>query len=185
MIATRFVVLLALTAACSGSARRGFDFQSSVGLVVPRDTGAHCLTIPAPELRPGVRLTLAEPTDSGTVMPAVVTGSVGGPCRANDSGPDDRFYSVRAESQVVPSPGTVWFALLLPAGILKPSPRGIEGDVDGDGVVERFRVCTSTEGLHVTIWSGEPLVGRRRWHRYVYLGYDVEPSCAPKDYERT
>jgi hypothetical protein len=105
-------------------------------------------------------------------------------CPNDRSGPHDRFYGVRVESQV-PRPGSVWFALLLRDGILKASPRGIEGDIDGDGMVERLRVCTSNEGLHLTIWSGEPLVGPRRWHRYLFLGYDVEPSCAPKDYEGT
>jgi hypothetical protein len=126
---------------------------------------------------------LADPTDSSAVITAVITGSVDGACRRGDAGPDDRFYSLRAESQVAPPSGTVWVALLLAPGILKGSPRGIEGDIDGDGTAERLRVCTSNEGLHLTIWSGEPLVGPRRWHRYLYLGYDVEPSCVPKDYE--
>ncbi|HEX9108921.1 MAG TPA: hypothetical protein VF832_16860, partial [Longimicrobiales bacterium] len=46
---------------------------------------------------------------------------------------------------------------------------------------ERFRACTSMEGVHLTIWSGPPLRGRLRWHRYFYLGYDVEPSCTAAD----
>jgi hypothetical protein len=154
-------------------------------VVVARDTGAHCLTIRARGLRPGARLTLADPADSAAVIAAVITGSVDAACRREDSGPEDRFYSLRVESRVVPQAGTLWFAFLLPDGIVKPSARGIEGDIDGDGTVERLRVCTSNEGLHLTIWSGEPLVGPRRWHRYHYLGYDVEPSCAPKDYEGT
>lgn len=62
----------------------------------------------------------------------------------------------------------------------KPVARGgrVEADLDGDGVPERFRACTSSEGVHLTIWSGQPLTGRLRWHRYVYLGYDVDPTCA-------
>ncbi len=47
-------------------------------------------------------------------------------------------------------------------------------DLDGDGTPERFRACTSSEGIHLTIWSGR----RLRWHGYFYLGYDVEPSCS-------
>ena len=45
-----------------------------------------------------------------------------------------------------------------------------------------FRVCTSGEGMHMTAWSGKPLAGKRVWHAYHYLGYDVEPNCTPKDY---
>ena len=46
-----------------------------------------------------------------------------------------------------------------------------------------FRVCTSGEGMHLTAWSGKPLTGKRVWHAYHYLGYDVEPNCKPKDYQ--
>ncbi|NIR42566.1 MAG: hypothetical protein GWN99_01570 [Gemmatimonadetes bacterium] len=51
-------------------------------------------------------------------------------------------------------------------------------DVDGDGALEEFRICASSEGLHLTVWSGIGMTGRRLWHRYFYLGYDVEPDCS-------
>ena len=35
--------------------------------------------------------------------------------------------------------------------------------------------------MHFTVWSGKPLSGKRVWHRYHYLGYDVEADCKPKD----
>jgi hypothetical protein len=47
----------------------------------------------------------------------------------------------------------------------------------------RVRGCTSSEGLHLSLWSGEPLKGTRLWHMYYYLGYDVEPTCRPADYQ--
>src|SRR5437868_2016714 len=46
----------------------------------------------------------------------------------------------------------------------------------------RFRSCASSEGLHLTVWAGEPLKSARLWHVYWYLGYDVEPNCKPGDY---
>lgn len=46
-----------------------------------------------------------------------------------------------------------------------------------------FRSCTSGEGMHLTMWSGTPLTGQRVWHRYHYLGYDVEADCKPKDFK--
>lgn len=45
------------------------------------------------------------------------------------------------------------------------------------------RGCTSNEGLHLTLWSGKPLEGKRLWHMYYYLGYDVEPTCQSADYQ--
>jgi hypothetical protein len=54
-------------------------------------------------------------------------------------------------------------------------------DLDGDGRAEYFRECTSSEGIHLTVWTGRLLNGQRRWHYYYYLGYDVEPSCKAKE----
>jgi hypothetical protein len=50
-------------------------------------------------------------------------------------------------------------------------------DVDGDGKRELFMRCASTEGLHFTVWTGRT----RRWHVYLYLGYDVEPNCTAEE----
>lgn len=58
-----------------------------------------------------------------------------------------------------------------------------QGDLDGDGKPEHFRSCTSSEGIHLTVWAPpHPLVGKRLWHAYYYLGYDTEPSCKPADF---
>jgi hypothetical protein len=46
----------------------------------------------------------------------------------------------------------------------------------------RFRTCASIEGIHATAWSGVPITAPRRWHAYYYLGYDVDPDCAPEEY---
>ena len=43
------------------------------------------------------------------------------------------------------------------------------------------RGCTSNEGLHLTLWNGEPLKSKRLWHMYFFLAYDVEPTCESAD----
>jgi hypothetical protein len=60
---------------------------------------------------------------------------------------------------------------------------GVRPDLDGNGTEEGFRSCASGEGLHLTVWYGEPLSTARLWHGYYYLGYDLESDCAPQDYE--
>jgi hypothetical protein len=62
---------------------------------------------------------------------------------------------------------------------------GLLGDLDADGTRERLRMCTSTEGLHITVWSGEAPTDPRRWHFYYYLGYDVMPNCTEADHAET
>ena len=45
----------------------------------------------------------------------------------------------------------------------------------------RVRSCASMEGLHLTLWAGEPLRSPRLWHSYYYVGYDTQPTCTPAD----
>jgi hypothetical protein len=38
--------------------------------------------------------------------------------------------------------------------------------------------CTSSEGVHVSLWSGADAQRVRLWSAYYYLGYDTEPTCS-------
>jgi hypothetical protein len=70
---------------------------------------------------------------------------------------------------------------MLGIAVLADSAAALDGartDLDQDGVAEHYRSCASTEGVHLTVWAGEPHTGRRIWHAYYYLGYDVEPNCS-------
>ncbi len=177
----QIAVCATFSLACAAPAQTAFEFERHVGIVVIRSPGSPCLVIPAQDLPDGARLTLADPTDSAAVIDAVVTRRQES-CPGEEPDPRARFYSLRVTSHVVPQPGSVWFAIVGGRGLLRTSERGVRGDLDADGVEETLRVCTSMEGLHFTVWSGEPLVGTRRWHRYFPLGYDVEPSCTEQDY---
>jgi hypothetical protein len=72
-------------------------------------------------------------------------------------------------------------------GLVDPPPdiaaAGAMPDLNGDGRAEGFRSCASGEGLHLTVWHGEPLTTSRLWHGYFHLGYDTEADCDGKDYE--
>ncbi len=88
---------------------------------------------------------------------------------------------VRAVNLGEPMPPAI--AVVGSAGAVKVR-RGIaSGDLNGDGRAEFFRICTSTEGNHLTVWTGRPLRGRRVWHSYYYLGYDVVPDCKKRDFQ--
>jgi hypothetical protein len=75
------------------------------------------------------------------------------------------------------------FAVADTLDVLSGEGGTVTGDLNGDGVQETFRDCTSREGVHLTIWSGEPLKGSKLWHAYFYLGYDTEPSCVDRDFQ--
>jgi hypothetical protein len=80
-----------------------------------------------------------------------------------------------------PQLGDMFVALVGPAtpGV---ADSAVEVQVPSSTEPLRFRTCTSIEGLHLTVWLGKPLLGKRLWHEYVYLGFDVEPTCTKDDY---
>ncbi|HEX9084587.1 MAG TPA: hypothetical protein VF836_07595 [Gemmatimonadaceae bacterium] len=96
--------------------------------------------------------------------------------------------SVDSMEYVVDAPGDTAWRRGVPIVILgKLAPAQMRGDtvmlaVEPGRMSWRFRTCASEEGIHATAWSGVPLASPRRWHAYYYLGYDVDPDCAPADY---
>ena len=180
-----FVAAAAAMPASRARAQSGFDWERRVGMVVTKPAGSHCLWIKSDNIAPGTAVLLASPADSSAVVTARLVRRRSEPCPAPD--PDiplaDAHYDIEVLSSVRPQPGSVWFAVLAAPGTLVATADGIRGDLDGDGVLETLRVCTSMEGLHLSVWTGAPLSRRRRWHRYFSLHYDVEPSCDDRDFQ--
>lgn len=45
----------------------------------------------------------------------------------------------------------------------------------------RARWCASYEGIHFTLWAGEPLKAERIWHVYYSAGANLRPTCEAAD----
>ena len=182
-----FIAVAALLASvgCADVPAQQFTYQTDVGVVVPDGAGGHCLVIPREAIDSGTALQLVSTSFAGSgEAPSVgrlrVTGDETGGCGEIHAGPSDHRYRV-----ALPDGYSTWGAphvALFEAGSVTIQDGEPVGDLDGDGTPERFRMCASTEGLHLTIWSGDPLAGTRRWHFYYYLGYDVEPNCIEAEY---
>ncbi len=56
-------------------------------------------------------------------------------------------------------------------------------DLDQNGKTESFRACSADDGIHVTVWLGNPLDGALLWHGYYYEPGNpgVGPACTPKE----
>lgn len=78
----------------------------------------------------------------------------------------------------------LWIAIAVPgAPPIRKTKEGFTADLDGDLPPETFAICSSMEGVHLTIWSGPPRRGERRSHVYFYVGYDLEETCSDVETE--
>lgn len=156
------------------------DLRSAIGVAVQKSDRA-CLDIRDGSLAAGRRLRFVTSSTPQTAGELEITGPVDQACSATDqTTPGLHHYGFKVVSGSLPK-SVPAFALSGTGGTLTTGESLVTVDLDGDGAPESFRACTSTEGVHLTVWTGEPLKGRRRWHTYYYLGYDVEPSCTEAD----
>lgn len=166
---------------CGEAEANAFNFQSQVGIVEVSSSNGMCLTIPNAMLVEGNRVRIVSPYKPQALAVAIVQKKLPRSCsQKRETSPNDSFYALRVVSGRLEL-GAVGIAVIGAKVNFKVPNGSANADLDGDGRKEYFRVCTSQEGLHLTIWSGRPLRGVRRWHWYYYLGYDVEPSCTSRE----
>ena len=140
-----------------------------------------CLTIFNQDVKVGSEVSLMFPTSPQKLISSIVTVAGDQECAdALKSGIPGRFYRLSLRHSVTQ---LYWPAI----GILDTASRlrtgdKVASDLNGDGIAESFRSCTSNEGLHLTVWSSQPFMETRLWHRYYYLGYDTEPTCTESEY---
>jgi hypothetical protein len=165
-----------------------FDFKTRIGIADLTQDHKVCLTVPMQELALGSKVTLISADRRQYLGQATVDQKVTEPCSEHTGGTEgSSFYWLKL------APGSSRFgsqnAGRLPGIALVDPPAGLRvvqgkvtGDLNGDGKKEYFRECTSSEGVHFTVWTGRPLRGLRVWNTYYYLGYDVVPNCNQKDF---
>jgi hypothetical protein len=170
-----------LSAGCQNApVHPAFHYPADLGVAVEKADRA-CLYIANGGLSAGQRVqfvTTSTPQDAGEME---ILGKADDTCKEANQ---DRRGVVRYSFKVIRgalSSGTPAFAIANFSRLLTPTEGGVAADLDGDGHPEFFRACTSTEGLHLTVWKGKPLEGWRKWHYYYYLGYDVTPDCTESD----
>jgi hypothetical protein len=168
---------------------RGFNFDTQIGVVDTNHQKELCLNILNAGLTEGSPISIVLTDRPQSVVKAVVVKKLEGSCSRNpDTHPEASFYSLRllrkglkpVEPVDLNPPSIAIIAPTRPVGVVGGKA---SADLDGDGRKEYFRSCTSTEGIHLTVWSGRPLIGKRKWHTYYYLGYDVVPSCDKRDFQ--
>jgi hypothetical protein len=153
---------------------------SSFGVASVPAAGEACVAMPEPQPVSGSTVTLVEPARPQSVLTASVEQPVAS-CdqleRGMVSGP---YYRLERFSGK-PEPGTVWVAFRGALASRSLRSGGVALRLDSRYRNIQVRSCTSQEGVHLTVWAGQPLRSRRLWHQYYYLGFDVTPSCDDAD----
>lgn len=157
-----------------------FKYNTQIGVVEVGATGDGCLTIANPSLREDQSIKLVILGKPQKVVEKRIVKKLKTSCSRNtETTPDASFYAFLAgKEHFDPTIAVVGFT-----DDFKIMKGKIRGDLNSDGTFESFRSCTSNEGLHLTVWAGEALKTKRLWHEYYYLGFDVEPSCKPQEYQ--
>jgi hypothetical protein len=166
--------ILGLIGCAKSKPPAAFSFERDAGVLF-RKNGHTCLEMRDSALANGTIQFV------GAAMPqAVGTARVGTPAAACDAIFSDTTGSTRYDATILTGSLDEGMPALAVAGLPRPlvvSDGVLNTDIDGDGRPDAFRFCTSTDGVHLTLWNGTPSGGRREWHRYVYLGYDLDPTC--------
>jgi hypothetical protein len=176
----RISLIAFVSASCQESLTpaKNWSFADSIGLAVLK-SGKTCLSIHNASLAAKSRIRLVITSPPQTEADAQVSKS---DASCPGTGAGLQRYEVRADNARL-APSMPVIAVVGFSGKFNRRGGLVTADLDGDGQEEYFRSCTSTEGIHFTVWSGKPLDGKLRWHEYYYLGYDVSPTCAEKEAE--
>ena len=178
------ISILVFTVALSktgGAAEQPFDYDMQLGIV---EIGERtCLTIPNDKLSAGEVVHLILPGESQLHIEATIAGKAPKTCSSNpDIRRTDSFYVLQVKGHKIEVP-TIALGIVNYKSIFKLQD-GLWGfNPHNDASWEFLRSCASSEGLHLTIWRGRPLKGKRIWHWYYYLGYDVEADCTDADFK--
>jgi hypothetical protein len=149
--------------------------------VAAQKSGTSCLYIHNADLARGSPLTLVLLSPPQSTMKAEVVRPAPPNCSSIDTSDADlKSYEIRVTGET-PLPATPSIAVSGFSGRFQTRGKDITADINKNGQPEFFRFCASSDGLHLTVWSGKPLRGKRKWHQYYYLGYDVEPNCTPPE----
>lgn len=152
-----------------------------IGLAASGNDGL-CIALPGAAVPAGSPFTVVTDEEPQHVYHATVRSEVPA-CEAMQHNHDGPFYIV-ALLDAPPDALVGALGVAFPGRVAaRRAGRRVQLNLDARHPRAQVRICSSSEGLHVTVWSGTPLRSARLWHQYWYLGYDVESDCQPADYE--
>ena len=170
------------------------SIDSKIGIVEIRSNQTSCLRTKNGNLAKDTLVTIITSLNEKPqkILTATIEKKLEKSCgrrfsESGDSNPsEDYFYSLNLNENTRDEIDyDVGIAVISPAKPIQIQDKLASIDLNDDGKADFFRRCASFEGIHFTIWTGKPLIGKRIWHYYYYLDYDTDPNCKKKDWEGT
>ncbi|HEV2117108.1 MAG TPA: hypothetical protein VGR48_13845 [Terriglobales bacterium] len=182
-----FVAVVVVLLAGTGLAKKkkprennGFIYDVRLGVAEVEQQGQVCLTIRNAKLKPGDSVAVI--STEGGVEQARVTARLEKSCsRDRHAEPDDTFYTLQLAKKRL-SPSTLGLGIADYTGPFENNREFVGfNTVRLEGKADYFSSCAGSEGVNLLVWNGLPHQGTLEWHRYYYLGYDVETTCTEAD----
>ena len=152
------------------------DYNPRIGVAVQTDSRT-CLAIHNSTLASGTRITLVSPVAPQSFTPATIAGVSSSPCPiAKEVEPDLFSYALDVSQNQIPKLAPLIAAIASPSSFRTVNDT-VEVDLNQNGRLSTFRACDSDDGVHLTMWSGNPLNGVVLWRGYYYEAGN--PGTAP------
>jgi len=131
---------------------------------IPSKTEIFVVTLDGPQKITSAKIVGAAKTDT--------CGPLAADRSANNISQGLSFYEISPKSPFGLAIGII-------GNIRKTKVKGdaVFADINGDGKLEQFSMCATSEGLSFDIWKSKPFKQKPIWSGYYYLGYDVDRTC--------
>ena len=156
---------------------RSFDWSRRIGIAAVQHGRQLVFAAPDDALPPGTLVTLVWLDEPQHFSQARILALNRQPWVIAGQPVEGSAYELQAEA-IDSKQGGYAIAITGETGAPAISGENVVIDLDGDGENETFRQCSSAEGLHLTVWSGPPLTSPQDWHRYLYLGQELQVTCS-------
>jgi hypothetical protein len=157
------------------------NYSTRVGITV-KTPSRTCLAIQNATLTPETPLVIVSLLPPQTYLSASIKGPSPSPCPITEEvQPGVSSYEIQVPPGSIPVSPTM--AVVANASVFHSTNNMVQSDLDQNGKMQSFRVCSSNDGVHLTLWSGQPLEGKLLWHGYYYEASNpgLGPQCTPRE----
>lgn len=175
----------------SGTAPASSSVGPAAAAYLPRvgvavTTGSRtCVAIQNANLTVGSPVTLVSPMTPQTFAQAEVSAVSASPCPiSKEVDPSTTNYDLKfSQGATLPKLTPLIAVVGSSAAFSAGANNSVAANLDQDNKTESFRACSATDGIHVTVWSGNPLDGTVLWHGYYYEpgNTGAGPACTAKE----